>query len=247
MFRRILLSCGIVAAVWWVAMDVVGSLRYTGYSYRDQTISELSAQRAPTRAFMLVASGIPYAVLLIAFGVGVWKAAGARRAGRIAAAVIIAEAVWGFAGGLAFPMATRAVMADGQDTLRNRMHLWYGVGMPILFLVAVGFGSRLLAVRFRYFSYAIILVTFAFGLLQSLQAGAMSANQPTPWMGVEERVCAYAPMLWFVVLAIGLLRAATVQPEAAARTPVGAPSTWALTPSAGGGTHSVARRPSGKR
>jgi hypothetical protein len=35
----------------------------------------------------------------------------------------------------------------------------------------------------------------------------MTANEPTPWMGVEERVTAYAPMLWFVVLAIGLLRA----------------------------------------
>src|SRR5512133_3960079 len=52
--RRVLLGCGIVAPAWWVIMDVVGSLRYPGYSYIDQTISELSAEGAPTRAFMTV-------------------------------------------------------------------------------------------------------------------------------------------------------------------------------------------------
>jgi hypothetical protein len=77
-----LLGCGIVAPAWWVAMDVVGSLRYPGYSYVDQTISELSAEGAPTRIFMTVFSGIPYTILLIAFGVGIWRVAGESRAGR---------------------------------------------------------------------------------------------------------------------------------------------------------------------
>src|SRR5690242_7671015 len=35
-WRQVLLGCGVVAPVWWVAMDVVGSLRYEGYSYIDQ-------------------------------------------------------------------------------------------------------------------------------------------------------------------------------------------------------------------
>lgn len=205
--RQVLLGCGIVAPVWRGAMDVVGSLRYPGYSYRDQTISELSAQGAPTRTFMMVVSGIPYAALLIAFGVGVWSAAGGNRAGRISGAVIISEAAWGFVGGLAFPMATRAAIAASEETLRNKMHVWYGIGMPILFVLATGFGARLLGTRFRYFSYTTILITIVFGVVQGVQAGALQANQPTPWMGVEERVTAYAPMLWFAVLAIGLLRA----------------------------------------
>ncbi len=41
---KVLLGCGVVASAWWVAMDVVGSLRYPGYSYVDYTISELSAE-----------------------------------------------------------------------------------------------------------------------------------------------------------------------------------------------------------
>ena len=37
-WRRVLLGCGMVAPAWWGAMDVVGSLRYPGYNYIDQTI-----------------------------------------------------------------------------------------------------------------------------------------------------------------------------------------------------------------
>ena len=148
--RKILLGCGVVASTWWVAMDVVGSLRYPGYSYVDYTISELSAEGAPTRLFMTVASGISYAVLMTAFGVGVWAMADGRRARRVTGALVIAEVLWGFAGGLAFPMAIRGT----EGTLRNDMHAIYGIGMPILFLLAMGFGSRLFGKRFRYFTYA---------------------------------------------------------------------------------------------
>jgi hypothetical protein len=237
MVRKFLLGCGVAAAVWWVAMDVVGSLRYPGYSYRDWTISELSAQGSPVRTFMTLASGIPYTALLIAFGVGIWKAAGGSRAGRATGAVVVAEAVWGCVGGLAFPMATRAAMAASQDTPRNQMHLWYGIGMPVLFMLAIGFGSRLLGRGFRYYSYATILAMLVFGLVQGLRAGALAANAPTPWMGVEERVCAYAPMLWFVVLAIALLRVTVEQPEGHRGTPTTVPTARPLTPSVRGGTH----------
>lgn len=204
--HRVLLVCGIVGSAWWVAMDAVGSLQYEGYSYVDQTISELSAEGAPTRLFMTVFSAIPYFVLMTAFGVGIWVTAGRSRAQRVTAALVVGEVLWGFAGGLLFPMATREVIAAGEDTLRNQMHAWYGIGMPILLALAVGFGSRVLGKRFRYFSYGIILAMIAFGLLMGLQSGAMTANEPTPWMGVEERASGFAPMLWFALLAIGLLR-----------------------------------------
>jgi hypothetical protein len=163
---------------------------------------------------MTTLSGIPYAVLMIAFGIGIWITAGGRRAQRITAAVLIGEVVWGFVGGLAFPMAAREVIAAGQDTFRNQMHAWYGIGMPIFFVLAIGFGSRLFGKRFRFFSYAIILTMVVCGLLVGLQTSALTANQPTPWLGVEERMNAYASMLWFAVLAVGLLLAqGTVAPR----------------------------------
>lgn len=203
MVRKVLLGCGIVGSVWWVAIDVVGSLRYPGYSYVDQTISELSAEGAPTRTFMMVVSGIPYFVLMTAFAAGIWLTAGERRAGRITAALVLGEVTWGFLGGLAFPMAIRGQ----EESLRNQMHGWYGIGMPILFLLAVAFGSRLFGKRFRYYSYGTVLALVVSGTLTALQAPRVPANEPTPWIGVEERINAYLPMLWFVVLALGLLRA----------------------------------------
>lgn len=206
MLRKILFGCGIVAPMWWVAADVIGSLRYPGYSSIDQTISELSAQGAPTRAFMTVVSGIPYVVLMSAFGVGIWMAVGKRRAGRLTAALVIGETLWGFVGGLAFPMATREAIAAGQETLRNEMHAWYGIGMPVLFVAAAAFGSRLFGKRFRLYSIGTIVVLLVFGLLTGLQAGAVRANEATPWLGVIERTNAYAAMLWITVLAGSLLR-----------------------------------------
>jgi hypothetical protein len=184
-------------------MDVVGSLRYAGYSYVDQTISELSAQGAPTRVLMVILSGIPYAVLMTAFGVGVWQAAGGKHAGRMTAALIVGETAWGVVGGILFPMAMRG----NEETLRNSVHAPYGLGMPILFLLAVGFGTRLLGKRFRYYSYGSIVAILVFGALTASQMSRVPANEPTSWLGIEERITAYAPMLWFAVLAIALLRA----------------------------------------
>ena len=71
----------------------------------------------------------------------------------------------------------------------------------------MGFGSTLLGKRFRYYSYATIVTLLVFGVLAGLQVGRMAANEPTPWMGIEERINVYAIMLWVAVLAIGLLRA----------------------------------------
>ena len=44
MVRKILLICGIVSSVWYVVTDVIGTLRYPGYSYANQWFSELTAQ-----------------------------------------------------------------------------------------------------------------------------------------------------------------------------------------------------------
>jgi uncharacterized membrane protein len=79
--------------------------------------------------------------------------------------------------------------------------------MSLFFVLAVGFGSTLLGKRFRYYSYATIAILVVFGVLTSLQVGQMETNQPTPLMGLEERINIYATMLWVAVLAIGLLRA----------------------------------------
>ena len=83
----------------YVVTDVLGTLRYVGYSYADQTFSELTAQGAPTRDFMVALDGIPYTLLVAAFAVGVWTTAGPKRVARITGAMLLGYAAFGMAGG----------------------------------------------------------------------------------------------------------------------------------------------------
>ena len=47
---KALLACGAGSTLFYFGMDAVAALLYDGYSYTDQTISELSAIGAPTRS-----------------------------------------------------------------------------------------------------------------------------------------------------------------------------------------------------
>jgi hypothetical protein len=207
MLRRILLVCGIASSVLYVAVDVLGSLRYPGYRYTEQQFSELTAAGSPVRPLMIALSVIPYTLLVAAFAVGVWISARPKRAGRITGAMLLGYAAFGMVGGWFTPMNTREALAAGERGLRNAMHIPMTAVMSLFMLLAMGFGATLLGKRFRYYSYATIAILVVFGVLTSLQAGKMVANEPTPWMGLTERINIYATMLWVAMLAIGLLRA----------------------------------------
>ena len=49
MARRILLLCDVLSPVLYAVADAFAGLRWEGYSFRDQTISELGAIGAPSR------------------------------------------------------------------------------------------------------------------------------------------------------------------------------------------------------
>jgi hypothetical protein len=207
MVRKILLGCGVVSSVLYIAVDVLGSLRYPGYSYADQEFSELTAAGSPVRSLMIALNEIPYTVLVAAFAGGVWTSAEPKRAGRITGAMLIGYALTGMVTGVFFPMKTREALAAGEGTLRNAMHPPGTIVMSLFIVLAMSYGARLLGRRFLYYSYGTIAILIVFGVLTSLQVGRMEANEPTPWMGVEERINIYATMLWVAVLAIGHLRA----------------------------------------
>jgi hypothetical protein len=207
MVRKILLGCGVVSSVLYIAVDVLGSLRYPGYSYADQEFSELTAQGSPVRSLMIALNEIPYTLLVAAFAGGLWTSAEPKRAGRITGAMLIGYALSGMVTGVFFPMKRREALAAGEGTLRNAMHPPGTIVMSLFIVLAMSYGARLLGRRFLYYSYGTIAILIVFGVLTSLQVGRMEANEPTPWMGVEERINIYATMLWVAALAIGLLRA----------------------------------------
>ena len=94
-----MLGCGVVSSVLYVVTDLLGTLRYPGYSSVDQEFSELTAQGAPSRPLMVALNVIPYTLLVAAFAVGVWTTAAPKRAARITGAMLLGYAAFGFAGG----------------------------------------------------------------------------------------------------------------------------------------------------
>ena len=50
--RQGLLWCGVLASLLYVATDILGGLRYPGYSFTPQAVSELMAIGAPSEAFV---------------------------------------------------------------------------------------------------------------------------------------------------------------------------------------------------
>lgn len=199
---KYLLICGIVSSLLYIAADALLSRVYEGYSYADQAISELSAIGAPTRS-LWTAMTFLFNPLLIAFGIGVWKAAGSKRSLRIAG---ILMALWGVLGfvWLFFPMNMRGAIGSATDTGHLVMS-----GITVFLMTAlIFFGSGASGKWFRAYSFLTISAMLAFGAYVGAQAPRVAAQLPTPWMGIMERVSVFSVMLWALALAVVLLRKA---------------------------------------
>ncbi len=196
----LLLSCGIAAPLAYMFTDVFLALRWDGYSYRDQTISELNAIGAPTRTLSIVLGIIGYA-LLVAFGVGLWRSASANRRLRVAAAGLIALGVLGWFGVPFFAMHVR----EAGETLTDTLHVaQLAVAGPLL-LVIIGFGSTAFGWRFRLYSAATVLLMLAFGGWAGTYGADVANDLETPWLGVVERISVFSYQLWICVFAIAAL------------------------------------------
>ena len=204
MLRKILLICGILSSLLYVAMNVFIAMQWESYNSASQTISELSAIDAPTRA-VWVLLGFVYTFLVIAFGYGIWKSASGNRLLRIVGLLMIINGVISIAWPLA-PMHQREVLAAGGGTFSDTMHIVLSMATVLLFLLSIGFGAAALGKGFRLYSIATIIVLLAFGILTGLDAPLIEKNLPTPWIGVWERINIGVYMLWVIVLSIILLK-----------------------------------------
>jgi hypothetical protein len=201
-WRKALLVCGVASSLLYALM--IWGIRYDGYSPISQVPSELTAIGAPTRA-LWARLGWIYTVLVTAFGVGVWKSAGGGRALRIVGGLILAHAslglLWPFAA-----MHQREVLAAGGGTLSDTLHVVLGAVTVFLMFLAIGFGAFAFGKPFRLYSIATIVVLLTFGALTFLEAPRLQANQPTPWIGLWERINISVFLLWIVMLADALWR-----------------------------------------
>lgn len=201
---QVLVLAGAAMFALYIVMDVIASLAYDGYSYKDQTISELSAIGAPTRPFWNV-MGVLYAVLTFAFAFGVLRAAAGRRRLRIVGGILLAAAVVGLVWWVG-PMHRREVLAADGGTWQDTTHLVLGGINSVLFFSMIGVGAFAFGSAFRWYSFVTIALMLVFGMLMNMDVEAVGNDEPTPWLGIWERIAIEGAMLWQAVFAIMLVR-----------------------------------------
>lgn len=205
-----LLVCGTLAAFVYLLTDILGSLRYPGYDFTSQGVSELMAVGAPTKT-LVDSIFIVYGLLAIAFAIGVIREASpGRRALRITGVVLLAYA--------AIPMVVAgrfAAYPRGAGAFSDSVpHVIITAVLVVLMLAAIGFGAFSLGRRFRIYSFATFGAVIALGAVSGYYGARLAAGQPTPGFGIVERVLIYAFLAWAATLGISLLRDAHASSEA---------------------------------
>ena len=201
-FTRLLLACGVIAAPLFIVTDIIAAtLLYPGYDYTAQQVSELSAIGAPSRDFWMI-MGYPYGLLTVAFGIGVWLVDVGERKLKLDAVFILLFAAHSFVWGWVAPMHMRGAQCTDTDT----MHIAFAVSAVVLMIGFIGFGAAALGRNFRIYSVVTLVLIMSAGAVVGTQIPAIAANQPTPWMGLVERISVYGPLVWMAVLGIMLMR-----------------------------------------
>lgn len=201
MRRRALLLCGVISPLLYALADALAGLRWDGYSFRDQTISELGAIGAPSRTLFSALLVLVY-LLFTAFGVGVWKAARNRRRLRISGALLIGLGVLALTVGQFAAMRPRGT----EQGASGAWHLIEGAAAMALLLAAMAFAAGALGRRFAIYTAATVAVMLLFGGWSAMEIPRIEAGLATPWVGVRERIYWYSYQLWYIVLAVRLLR-----------------------------------------
>ena len=181
MTRRLLLACGILAPVFYVITnDVVAASLYPGYDRISRPVSELSATYAPSRP-ALVSLGAVFELLMIAFWIGVWRAAPANRALRLTGGLMLGFAILGL---LAFPFPMVADEVLGANTIHT---IIWGVLTPLLMLAGIGASAAAFGKAFRLYALGTLVALVAFSVLAGIQAAQVNAGVPVRWFGITER------------------------------------------------------------
>ena len=199
--RRTLLAAGVVSSLLYPVLDLVAGLRYEGYSFQAQTISELGAVGAPSPPW-LAPLFLTYTALVVVFGVGVLLD-GPRTSPRlrIVGALLLLYMLVG-SGTAFFPVHVR-----GTAALRDEMpHIVSGLAAVTVMLAAMAVGSTSLGAGFHRFSLAMMGTLVTFGALTVPFGFRLAGGEPTPGMGITERIAYYAMLAWIGGLSVTLMR-----------------------------------------
>jgi hypothetical protein len=214
---RVLVACGALYPLSYViANDVIAASRFRGYNRIDQAVSELSAKGAASRPFLVAMLPI-WTALMIAFGIGVAMSANRKRVLRITGGVLIAHGVVAITW-LWFPMTSRQDMIRAGTASNDTGHLVLTTLTIVFILAELGFAALAFGTWFRAYSAVTAATVLVFGALVSPLAARIPDGNPTPWMGLYERVSIGGWLLWMTILTVALLRDRTAVKNASLET-----------------------------
>ena len=185
--KEILLICGIISPLIYFLTDMFAGYLYPDYNFTSQAISELFAIGAPTSG-PVVSLFTLSSLLLLAFSLGVWRSSGGSRYIRLIALMFVGNAVNGLVLWNIYPMHIRGAEATFTDT----MHILLGgVGVVFVLLAVLASNGWL-----RIYSIIAIIVLLVPGALVFLTIPGLTMGEPTPYMGLTERVSTYGYYIW---------------------------------------------------
>lgn len=195
---KALLTSGVFASLLYPITDIIAGNLYKGYSFNDQTVSELFAIGAPTSRIVIPLFTIS-SILFITFALGIWLSSEGNRILRALSVMIFGSAVnslilWNF-----FPMHMRGDQPSFTDTMHGILAI-----NPFV-LITLVLGAVYFRNWFRYYSIGTILLLLITAIMGFSDALLVFENQPTPGLGITERYSQYGHQLWHAVLAIILL------------------------------------------
>lgn len=193
---RILLICGIAAAILYALADVLGIFLKPGYNFISQTTSLLTAPGAESRQYMLVFT-IAADLVLVAFAIGVWMTGSGNGAQRVMAVFIAVNAVSALIGLAFFPMHPD----EATTSPANRLNLIFMATSMFCFVLAIIFGIPANANWLRWVSLGIILF-----FIVATVVGLILPRPHGPTIGLQERIMTYIYLSWLVMQALVLLR-----------------------------------------
>jgi hypothetical protein len=191
--RKVLLACGPLSALAYIGWHEVAALQWDGYSRISNAISELHLTGSPSKWILEPWFGLVYNPLLIAFGIGIWRSAQGSRALRVIGGLQVL-------GGAVAPLW----MLFGEASLAA--HLTLAVVGILTWLGSMAFGAAAFGKGLRIYSLVSLALVVAFNSLALAYAAEVSAGQPTPFIGLYERIAFSAYFLWLTVLAVAIWR-----------------------------------------
>jgi uncharacterized protein DUF998 len=186
---RAVLIAVLIAAILFIATDLLGLARWKGYDYIHQSISDLTAIGSPTRSWAVPLTLGHNLALLIA-GVAILLLPGRNLPLRITASLLIVTAI-AWLGAQLFPNQV------GESPAPSSPLVVLGATAVVASVLMIAFGAAAFSGWFRIVSIG-VLAAFAVLTILGFMQGA-------PRVGLQERVLSYVTLGWMVLLGVAAL------------------------------------------